>query len=138
MKNEEKIILDEDIVALTEEPARGKTVQDVRLWLSYHTSEGDLANVLALVSNQVGWVDDEVYDYEEGTAEYKRALAIYTGWRDFYFELTKQVLEIIKTKSELADQVNLEKRIGIHYQIRPFMSLYGYSDKNGWWIKNEE
>ena len=34
MKSEEKIILDKDIVALTGEPAGGKTVQDVRLWLS--------------------------------------------------------------------------------------------------------
>ena len=138
MSNEKKIVLDEYIVALTEEPAGGKTVQDVRLWLSYHESEGDLADALALVSNQVGWLDDELYDYEEGTAEYKRALAIYTGWRDFYFELTKQALEIIKTRPELAGQINLEKRVGTHYQILPFMSYHGYSDKNGWWIKNEE
>ena len=138
MSNEKKIVLDKDIVALTEEPAGGKTVQDVRLWLSCHTSESDFADVLALVSNQVGWLDDEVYDYEEGTAEYNRALAIYTGWRDFYFELAKQSLEIIKTKPELAGQANLEKRVGTHYQILPFMSYHGYLDKNGWWIKSEE
>ena len=86
-----------------------------------HTSEGDLADVLALVSNQVGWVDDEVYDYEEGTAEYNHALVIYTEWRDFYFELTKQALEIIKKRPELASQINLEKRVGTHYQILPLV-----------------
>lgn len=138
MSNEKKIVLDKNIVALTEEPAGGKTVQDVRLWLSYHESEGDLANALALVSNQVGWLDDEVYDYEEGTAEYSRALDIYTGWRDFYFELTKQALEIIKTRPELAGKISFEERVGTHYQILPFMSYHGYSDKNGWWIKSEE
>ena len=136
--NGEKIILEKEIVALTEEPANGKTAQDIRLWLSCHTGEKDLANAMALVSNQAGWIADEVDDYKEGTTEYNTIIMIYERWRDLESELTDRIFSVSKSHPELNEQINWGENVGTHYQIKPFMELYGYIDKNGWWIDNTE
>lgn len=122
--------MDKDIIVLTSEPAQGKTVGDVRLWVETHSGENNLAKAIALVSNQVGWLCHETDDHESESAKQK-ALGNVNEWDDLYNELIKNVLEIYPLE-------NNGIKTGTHYQISPFMKKHGFEDANGWWIPREE
>ena len=44
--------MDKDIIVLTSEPAHGKTVGDVRLWVETHSGENNLAKAIIRLENQ--------------------------------------------------------------------------------------
>ena len=59
-----------DIVLMMSEPIPNKTPTDVRIYFSERETEKDLADAFAIASNKFWWVEDNEYDYEEGTPEY--------------------------------------------------------------------
>jgi len=54
------------------EPLSDMTPQDIQNHFSGTLTEKELATAFALSSNEFWWVEDNVYDYEEGTLEHKR------------------------------------------------------------------
>lgn len=97
-----------------------------------HAKAGqELADAYALAHNQFWWVVDDVYDYEEGTAEYQRAKDIANAWQAVMEEFEERIICILKAKGVTIPQTG---RIEI---LAPFMKCWGYIDGRGWWIQTE-
>lgn len=118
-----------DIVAMAEEPIAGKTPEEIREFFSAKNTEQDLADAFAITSNQFFWVADNIYDYEEGTPEYKTACEITDAWCVLMDEYEERIFAILTNEG-----VTIPSSAQIRVLI-PFMARNGYRDANGWWIK---
>lgn len=113
------------------EPIPNLSTEDVRNWLDENNNEQNLATAYALAHNKAWWVEDDVYDYEEGTEEYKKACQITDEWFSFMDELGERILDILRSEGvEIPETGQIEV-------LEPFMKRYGYFDGNGWWIKKK-
>jgi hypothetical protein len=120
------------IVIMASEPIPNKTPTDVRGYFAERKSERDLADAFAIASNKFWWVEDNVYDYEEGTPEYIAACAITDEWGALMDEYEERIFMILRNEGV---EIPATGRIKV---LEPFMKRNGYRDGNGWWIKNKE
>ena len=120
------------IVIMASEPIPNKTPTDVRGYFAERKSERDLADAFAITSNKFWWVEDNVYDYEEGTPEYIAACAITDEWGSLMDEYEERIFMILRNEGAEIPETG---RIKV---LEPFMKRNGYRDGNGWWIKNKE
>ena len=120
------------IVIMASEPIPNKTPTDVRGYFAERKSERDLADAFAIASNKFWWVEDNVYDYEEGTPEYIAACAITDEWGALMDEYEERIFMILRNEGVEIPETG---RIKV---LEPFMKRNGYRDDNGWWIKNKE
>ena len=120
------------IVIMASELIPNKTPTDVRGYFAERKSERDLADAFAITSNKFWWVEDNVYDYEEGTPEYIAARAITDEWGALMDEYEERIFMILRNEGVEIPETG---RIKV---LEPFMKRNGYRDDNGWWIKNKE
>lgn len=120
------------IVAMGTEPAPELSANDVRHSFMNKHSEKDLADAFALASNQFFWVEDEEYDFEEGSPERQRACHITDEWGALMDEYKERIFAILSNEG-----VDIPKTAQIHVLI-PFMERNGYIDATGWWIKETD
>lgn len=114
---------------MCEEPLSDITPQELRKKYSGTLTEKELATAYALSSNEFWWVEDNVYDYEEGTPEYQEAKQIADDWCSLMEFYEKQIFDILRTDGiEIPDS-------GRIVVLAPFMKRNGYLDGNGWWIE---
>lgn len=115
-----------------EEPLSDMTPQDLQNHFSGSLTEKELATAFALSSNEFWWVEDNVYDYEEGTPEHKEAKRITDEWCCLMEHYEEQIFDILRTEGvEIPDTGRIVVLI-------PFMERNGYLDGNGWWIEKPE
>lgn len=119
----------ENFVVMGGEPYPNVTPEDIRSRFHGHLSEQDIADAFAVCSNKFWWVEDNVYDYEEGTPEYKKAQAITDEWCGLMDEYEEQILSILRSEG-----VEIPNR-GWITVLALFMERYGYKDGDGWWIE---
>ena len=112
-----------------QEPIPDKTAQEIRLLFAGRTMERDLADAFALASNQFWWVEDNVYDFEEGTSEHQEACRITDEWGELMDEYKERIFEIL-----IHEGISIPETKQIE-MLAPFMKRNGYIDGNGWWIK---
>lgn len=91
-------------------------------------TEQELADIFSVVSNKFWWVEDNIYDYEEDTPEYKQACEITDRWGNLMEHIE---LDILKNEGVIIPDK------GRSVVLEPFMKRNGYFDGNGWWIKEE-
>ena len=108
---------------------KGMSPDDIRTWLEHGRSRQEIVDAFVAVSTHALVVEDDIYDYKEGSKEYQWASWVISKWFDLYHKLKAQV--IIFAKDEGYDIP--EK--GYHYPFIPFMESYGYEEHDGWWIK---
>ena len=120
------------IVIMASEPIPNKTPTDVRGYFAERKSERDLADAFAIASNKFWWVEDNVYDYEEGTPEYIAVRAITDEWGALMDEYEERIFMILRNEGVEIPET------GRNQVLEPFMKRNGYRDGNGWWIKNKE
>lgn len=118
-----------NFVIMAGEPYPNVTPKDIQSRFHGHLSCQDLADAFAVCSNKFWWVEDNVYDYEEGTPEHKKAQAITDEWCGLMDEYEEQILTILRSEGI---EIPNRGRITV---LAPFMERYGYKDGNGWWIK---
>lgn len=111
------------------EPCPDMTAEDLRSKYANMTSEKELADAYAIASNQFWWIEDDLYDYEEGTPEYKSALDNVASWKKILQEYEDKVFGILKSEGVTIPDTG---RIKV---LIPFMERNGYTDRSGWWIK---
>ena len=75
---------------MAQEPIPNMSASEVRTYFADKKTEKDLADAFAVVSNKFWWVEDNEYDYEEGTPEYKMACAITDEWGTLMDEYKKK------------------------------------------------
>ena len=120
------------IVIMASEPIPNKTPTDVRGYFAERKSERDLADAFAIASKKFWWVEDNIYDYEEGTPEYIAACAITDEWGALMDEYEERIFMILRNEGAEIPETG---RIKV---LEPFMKRNGYRDGNGWWIKDKE
>ena len=117
------------IVVMGEEPAMDITPEDVRSRFAGKTDEQSLAEAYALAHNQAWWVEDNEYDFEVGTEEHAKAVAVTEEWMALMSEYESQIFEILKAEGvEIPDK----GRIAV---LAPFMERNGFLDGQGWWVE---
>ena len=62
------------------EPIPSTSASDIKEYFKDKTTVQELADAFAITSNKFWWVEDNEYDYEEGTPEYIEASAITHEW----------------------------------------------------------
>ena len=118
-----------DIVIMASEPIPNKTPTDVRNCFAERKTEKDLADAYAISHNKFWWVEDDVYDYEEGTPEYEAARVIVDEWGALMDEYEERIFMVLRSEGITIPKTG---RINV---LNPFMKRNGYFDGNGWWIK---
>lgn len=117
---------------MSQEPIPNMSASEVRAYFVNKKTEKDLADAFAVASNKFWWVEDNEYDYEEGTPEHKMACAITDEWGTLMDEYKKRIFEILTNEG-----VSIPSKGQIEV-LKPFMARFGYIDGNGWWIKQDK
>ncbi len=114
------------------EPNPGWKPEDVQEWYNEQPGERRLAHAFAAASNEFWWVEDDTYDFEEGTPEYEKARKIADEWGSLMDKLRNDIFVILRREG-----VFIPKTGQIEVLI-PFMDRNGYYDGNGWWIRKDK
>ena len=114
------------------EPLADWTVAEVKAFFADKHTTKDFADAYAFTHNKFWWVEDNRYDYEVGTPEYKAACAVTDEWRDLMEKYEHKIFEIL-----IREGVSIPEK-GQIVVLRPFMARYGYEDRNGWWVKFDQ
>ena len=118
-----------DFFIMGSEPLPNLSVDDIRQWLTEHTDKQSIIDAYAAVHNKAWWIEDNEYDYEEGTTAYTYACEQTDAW----FALMDELLEIIF--GYIRDEGIIIPEKGYNTVLAPFMEKHGYNDGNGWWMK---
>ena len=110
----------------------GLTAEDVLTLIKNIKTEEELAKRFALVDNKAWWVEDDIYDYEEGTIEYLNACENRDTWFSISDKLRERIFAILRE-----EKVSIPEK-GQITVLRPFMERNGFYDGNGWWFPQED
>jgi hypothetical protein len=125
--------LPENTLILTSEPFVGFMPSDLRVWLTDHNSDIDLACALAEVNDHVGLLGHELDEVED-----RWLLYAYEVWWEVELELYDLIFDSMKRSNQRGEtKYNLTQE-GLYYRVKPFMERNGYQDGSGWWVKLEE
>lgn len=121
----------DDVYVMCEEPLSNYAPKDIEKLYKDNPSLEVLADCYANSHNEYWWLEDELYDYQEGTNEYK----LFKECVDSWWNLTNYFAnEIIAYLGLNDDQISTK---GIIYSILPFMDEHHWLFANGWWIQKE-
>ena len=121
-----------DAAVLAKEPLAGYTPSQIKTLVSRGLPDVKLAAVLARVSNQCGWVGQEICDPDIDEEAERKAIETHNEW----WTLEKYVISEVKKRLDESDIV-CPSNVGYYRMVRPFMERNGYRDGGGWWIKNK-
>ncbi len=122
----------EGAVIMVGDPYPGMSVEDMQsIIFSIKTTE-ELIDAYVKVHNKFFYIEDEVYDYEEGTEEYEKICAVVDAWGNMMDNLDKRVMKAAAEEGLLAER---QPNSGTVKQLEAFMDKYGYRDGCGWWVK---
>lgn len=125
----DKFVTDEEAFVMCSEPAPDLSAEMTAEAIERIKTEQELADLFAIVDNKARWVEDDVYDYEAGTAEYQQAVEVADEWFALSDILRHRILAILR-----AEGVVIPKT-GQIYVLEPFMKRNGYRNGQGWWVK---
>lgn len=117
---------------MAKEPIPNMSAAEVRAYFADKHTEQDLADAYAIAHNKFWWVEDNEYDFDEGTPEHKAACSITDEWGALMDEYQKRIFEILISEGvtiPTAGQIKV---------LEPFMARHGYVDGNGWWVRDGE
>ena len=89
----------------------------------------EIVNAFAAALNEFWWVEDNVYDYEEGTEDYKKACTITDEWKELLDYLEDKVVQRAKEEKLMKQDEKYPRAIS---SLSPIMEKYGYQNKQGW------
>lgn len=116
---------------MCDEPAKDFSIEQFEEYFKSKNSTQDIADAYAIASNKFWWVEDNVYDFEEGTLEYKEACEITEKWEQLMEKYQSVIFTLIEAEGQTIPKT------GQIEVLSPFMKKFGYVDGNGWWIKEE-
>lgn len=121
--------LKKDIIVMCGEPSPGLTIEKANELFSKIETEKDIADLYAEVENKAWWIEDEQYDYDVGTDEYKVAREKTRMWFSLSDKLKEMIFVILKSEGIVIPD---KGQIAV---LEPFMKRNGYKNGSGWWIK---
>lgn len=126
----EEFVTNEVIFVMCSEPAPDLSSEMVAKAIERIKTEQELADLFAVVDNKAKWVDDDVYDYEVGTAEYQRAIKVTNEWFALSDKLRDRIFAILRAEGAFIPETG---QIDV---LEPFMKRNGYRNCQGWWVRN--
>ena len=114
---------------MANEPAHGMTAAEVESYFADKHTGQDLADAYAVAHNQFWWVEDNRYDYQEGTPEHQAACHVTNEWRRLMNQYQEEIFAILRSEGF---EIPNARQITV---LAPFMKKYGYEDQGGWWIR---
>ncbi|WP_155828900.1 ATP-grasp domain-containing protein [Butyrivibrio sp. NC2007] len=125
-------LFDEGTVIMGGNPLPDKTVEEMWYTAKNYKSIQELVDAYVGAHNKYGFIEDEIYDYEEGTEEYEQTKGIIDAWAEVEDYLQEKVVSCAKEEGLLAPR---QKNSGLIKQMEEFMAQYGYRDGRGWWVR---
>ena len=122
----------EETVIMGGDPLPEKTIEEMWDIAGNLSSTQELVDAYAGVHNKFWWVEDIVYDYEEGTPGYKKAYANRNAWGDLMDCLEEHLIQTAKAEGLMKEDEKYPRSIVAKL---PVMKHYGYRDGNGWWVR---
>ena len=123
------IDIDKDAFIMCQEPSPDLTIEKANEIFDKIETEKDIADLFAIVDNKAWWIEDEEYDFEEGTEEHREAVERTGMWFALSDKLRNMIFDILKHEGvEIPDK-------GQIVVLEPFMKRNGFRDGQGWWIK---
>ena len=92
----------------------------------------ELVDAYARAHNKFWWLEDDEYDFEEGTEGHKKACVVTDAWQQVMDYLEERIIECAIEEGLFAER---QPDSGIVEQLEAFMRKYGYRDGRGWWVK---
>ena len=125
----EDISVPKDTFVMCGEPSPNLTIEKAYQIFNEIKTEKDIANLFAVVENKAWWIEDEIYDFEEGTEEHRKAVERTDMWFSLADKLKEMIFDILKSENiEIPDK-------GQIVVLEIFMKRNGFRDGQGWWIK---
>lgn len=122
----------DEAVVLAGDPLPYKTIDEMRQDIEDIKSTQELVDAYVHVHNKFWLLEDDVYDFEEGTSEYNEACVVVDAWGDLMDDLDRKVMEAARKEGLL---IARQQNAGTTKQLKVFMEKYGFKDGCGWWIK---
>ncbi len=125
-------VFPEGAVVLAGNPMPNMSVEDMQRIITFSTTTQELVDAYVGVHNKFWFIEDSLYDYEEGTGEYEKVRSVVDAWGDMMDELDKCIMETAANEGLLAER---QPNSGTVKQLEAFMDKYGYRNGCGWWVK---
>ena len=118
------------MVVMAKEPVPNMSAAEVKAYFENKHTEKDVADAYAIAHNKFWWVEDNEYDYQEGTPEHISARAITDEWGALMTEYKTRIFDILTSEGVTIPAT------GQTEILVPFMVRNGYANINGWWIES--
>lgn len=122
----------EGTVVLAADPMPDRTIEEMRIIIEQIASTQDLVDAYVNVHNKFWFIEDDLYDFEEGTPEYEKVRTTVDAWGELMDELDRKVMQAASNEGLLTEKL---PDSGTIKQLETFMNKYGYRDGRGWWVK---
>lgn len=103
------------------------TVEEAASYIDTIETERELAALFAYVDNKARDIEDNIYDFEEGTKLHKAACEETNKWFAVAERLKEKIFSILRREN-----VRIPKKGQIDVLV-PFMKRNGFANENGWW-----
>ncbi len=118
-------LFEEGTVIMSGDPLPNRSIEEMwEIARNWRTTQ-ELVDAYAGAFNKFWWVEDDVYDYDEGTEEHKQACAITDAWEELMDFLEEKVVACATNEGLLAER---QENSGLVKQLESFMRKYGYRD----------
>ena len=118
-------------VIMGSDPAPDVTIEEMRIVAEMASTEREISDAFAIASNKAWWIEDNEYDYEEGTEEYEQACSITDEWFEVSGILKEKIFGVLRDEG-----VSIPDK-GQIAVLSTFMEKNGYRDGRGWWVKRK-
>ena len=124
--------LEEGMVIMSGDPLPNRSLEEMWDIARNYSTTQELVDAYAGAHNKFWWVEDDEYDFEEGTEEHIKARAVTDAWGQVMNYLEEQVITCAGKEGLFAER---RPDSGLVKQLERFMGKYGYRDGRGWWVK---
>ena len=69
------------------------SIERMKQIISGIDSTQDLVDAYVSVHNKFWFIEDDIYDYDEGTEEYKRKYSVMKAWYNMMHELDRRIMK---------------------------------------------
>ena len=126
-----------DIAVMASAPLDGYTPKNIREMMVLNKTDKDIAEFMAIASNQTAWISHEVNDPDNDEKTNSRIRSEYDAWWTLEIELYSEIIRRFEENNQFQVTVYTDYNIRFYNIINSFMERNGYCDRAGWWIKFE-
>lgn len=125
-------LFEEGTVIMEGDPLPDRSLEDMWVIAKNYSTTQELVDAYAGAHYKFWWVEDDQYDFEEGTEEHIKTRAVTEAWEQVLNYLEERVITCAIEEGLFAER---QPNSGLVKQMEAFMEKYGYRDGRGWWVR---